>query len=98
MLTNIGVERQRNILNLNESGKVMASLDLNSLFTNVPVNFTKDLILKSVFLQQCYKILWSYQTENASSLGKQRHSISVLADSCFEKINGVRMDVRSCSF
>ena len=37
------------ISNLNASDKIMASLDVKSLFTNVPVNFTIDLVLKSVF-------------------------------------------------
>ena len=37
------------ISNLNASDKIMASLDVKSLFTNVSVNFTIDLVLKSVF-------------------------------------------------
>ena len=37
------------ISNLSASGKIMASLDVKSLFTNLPVNFTIDLVLKSVF-------------------------------------------------
>ena len=35
--------------NLNASDKIMASLDVKNLFTNVSVNFTIDLVLKSVF-------------------------------------------------
>ena len=38
---------QRNS-NLSASDKIMASLDVKSFFTNVPVNFTIDLLLKSV--------------------------------------------------
>ena len=39
----------KDISNLSASDKIMASLDVTSLFTNVPVNFTTDLVLKSVF-------------------------------------------------
>ena len=37
------------ISNLSSSDKIMASSDEKSLFTNVPVNFTINLVLKSVF-------------------------------------------------
>ena len=39
----------QHISNLSASVKIMASLDVKSLFTNVPVNLTIDLVLKSVF-------------------------------------------------
>ena len=37
------------IKNLTPGNKLMASLDVKSLFTNVPVNFTIDLILNNIF-------------------------------------------------
>ena len=35
--------------NLSARNKIMASLDVKSLLTNVPVNFTINLVFKSVF-------------------------------------------------
>ena len=37
------------MISLDVMAKIMAYLDVKSLFTNVPVNFTIDLVLKSVF-------------------------------------------------
>ena len=39
----------KDISNLSASDKIMASLDVKNFFTNVPVNFATDLVLKSVF-------------------------------------------------
>ena len=57
---------------LSASDKIMASLDVQSLFTNVPVNFAIDLVLKSVFFNNIAEFhgLTKFRLEKLRSTSK----------------------------
>ena len=72
---------------LSVSDKIMPSLDIKSLFANVPVNFTIDLVLISVFFNNIteFHSLTKFQLKELLHRTSKAQYFS-LTDSCLSKL------------
>ena len=82
----------RKIKDVNIQNKVMSSLDVKSLFTNIPVDFTVNLILDSIFINDVKK----FQGLNRQQLKKLLKwscsgTVFQFNEELFEQTDGVAM-------